>query len=147
MDRDNLAKVYDEHGPPIYRFLCGFLGNREDAADVVQGVFVKLAERGLAGIFDIRTYLWTAARNEAHSMGRRPAAPYLEPRNGHPPEPGARESVERALGSLPDEQREVVILHVFEGLTFQEIAARIDASPDTVASRFRYAREKMREML
>jgi RNA polymerase sigma-70 factor, ECF subfamily len=147
MDKEFLAKVYDEHGPPIYRFLCGFLGHREDAADVVQNVFTRLAKRGLEGIADIRTYLWTSARNEARSLGRRGPTPHLVPGNGHPVDPADREAVEAALRRLPEEQREVVILHVLESLTFQEISVLLEISPDTAASRFRYAREKLKELL
>jgi len=95
----------------------------------------------------MRTYLWAAARNEARSLGRRPEGPHLIPKNGHPVDPGARETVEAALRRLPDEQREVVILHVFEELTFQEIAGLLEISADTVASRFRYAREKLKDIL
>ncbi len=40
-----------------------------------------------------------------------------------------------------------MLLHVFEGLTFREVGERLGISPDTAASRFRYAREKLKEIL
>jgi RNA polymerase sigma-70 factor (ECF subfamily) len=51
------------------------------------------------------------------------------------------------MRSLPPEQREVVHLKVFEGLTFQEIADLAGESINTVASRYRYALEKLRGQL
>lgn len=147
MAADPLAEAYDRHAGPLYRFLCGFLGNRDDAADVIQTVFAKLASRGLTGIANLEQYLWTSARNEARRLGSRRRGPYLEPRNGKPPDPTAQEAVESVLASLPDEQREVVVLHAFEGLTFREVGERLGISGDTAASRFRYARDKLREIL
>ena len=58
-----------------------------------------------------------------------------------------RLALERALCELPPEQREVVHLKAFEGMTFQEIADAIGESINTVASRYRYAMEKMRAQL
>ena len=49
--------------------------------------------------------------------------------------------------TLPAEQREVVHLKVFEGMTFQEIADLCGESINTVASRYRYAIEKLRDQL
>ena len=51
--------------------------------------------------------------------------------------------LERALGDLPAEQREVVVLKIFEGWTFQEIAALTDEPLNTMASRYRYALAKL----
>jgi RNA polymerase sigma-70 factor (ECF subfamily) len=55
--------------------------------------------------------------------------------------------LEQALRALPVEQREVVYLKVFEGLTFQEIAGRCGISINTAASRYRYATQALRRML
>jgi RNA polymerase sigma-70 factor (ECF subfamily) len=144
---DGLAEAYDRYAAPIYRFLCGFLGNREDAEDALQNLFAKLARVGIDHVEDLRTYLWTGARNEARALARRPPAPYLLPRNGHPVSAADREAAEQRLAALPDEQREVVVLHVLEGWTFDEVASALGIPPDTAASRFRYAREKLKEIL
>jgi RNA polymerase sigma-70 factor (ECF subfamily) len=55
--------------------------------------------------------------------------------------------VEQALAALPVEQREVVYLKVYEGLTLQEIATLCDVSINTVASRYRYALAALRREL
>jgi RNA polymerase sigma-70 factor (ECF subfamily) len=56
-------------------------------------------------------------------------------------------ALETALASLPVEQREVVVLKVYEGLSFKEIAELTDISINTIASRYRYAIEKLRGVL
>ena len=147
MEEDPLARLYDRHAAGVYRFLCAFLGSRDDAADAVHNVFLKLARRGLEGIDDVEKYLWASARNEARSAGGARRAPYLAPRNGDAPDAGLRDGVEEALASLPEEQREVVILHALEGLTFREVGARLGIPLDTAAGRFRYARQKLKEFL
>ena len=56
-------------------------------------------------------------------------------------------AIRDALGSLPPEQREVVILKVWHGLTFAEIGAALDIPDNTAASRYRYALQKLRREL
>jgi RNA polymerase sigma-70 factor (ECF subfamily) len=60
---------------------------------------------------------------------------------------GDRVAVRQALAALPPEQREVVRLKVYEQLTFAEISRSVRASVNTVASRYRYALEKLRKAL
>ncbi len=55
--------------------------------------------------------------------------------------------VEDALRALPSEQREVVYLKVYEGLTFREIGERCGVGANTAASRYRYALEALRSVL
>jgi RNA polymerase sigma-70 factor (ECF subfamily) len=55
--------------------------------------------------------------------------------------------VSRALSRLPDDQREVVILKIYQGLSFSEIAAICGSSVNTAASRYRYALAKLRRHL
>ena len=55
-------------------------------------------------------------------------------------------ALQSALASLPDEQREVVVLKIWGQLTFEEAAAVIGVSPNTAASRYRYALEKLKDI-
>jgi RNA polymerase sigma-70 factor (ECF subfamily) len=75
------------------------------------------------------------------------AVPILETAEGHIDRPEERLALEEALRALPADQREVVHLKTFEGLTFQEIAELTDESINTIASRYRYAIEKLRASL
>ena len=56
-------------------------------------------------------------------------------------------TLEKALGELPEEQREVVVMRIWSGLTLEEAAAATGAPLNTVASRYRYALDKLREKL
>jgi hypothetical protein len=55
----------------------------------------------------------------------------------------SREKVQEAVAKLPAEQAEVVVLKIWEQFTFAEIADLINESPNTAASRYRYALEKL----
>lgn len=148
---DFLERSYEAWGAKLHHYLLGMLRSPADAEDALQTVFVKLAQRGEAGIADLGAYLFSAARNEALSLRRRqgrtapPAPPELfEPAGGDDEE---RRQLGRALAELPDEQREVLLLKVWEGLSFREIAALTGVPQDTAASRYRYALDKLKELV
>ena len=71
----------------------------------------------------------------------------LEAVAGHEDRPDDRLALEQALRELPPDQREVIHLKVFEGMTFQEIADMTNESINTIASRYRYAIDKLRVQL
>ncbi len=152
-----LADLYDQFGPALFRVACVLLPSRADAEDAVQEVFTGLvrSQRRLAGVKNLRAYLFAALRS---ACGRIAAARKKEWRveqdlallpapgpSGLEPEQALR--LERGLRQLPAEQRELVALKVDGGLTFAEIAACLGISPNTAASRYRYALEKLRAAL
>jgi RNA polymerase sigma-70 factor, ECF subfamily len=51
------------------------------------------------------------------------------------------------LGELPEDQREVIVMHVWAELTFSEIGELLGVSSNTVASRYRYAMAKLRDSM
>ena len=128
------------------------LAEPEAASDAVQQVFVALLRNRKAPDSDER-YLRRAVRNECYSMLRSRrrtsdlVAALLEPVEGCEDRPDERMAVERAMRELPAEQREVVHLKVFEGRTLQEIADCTGESINTVARRYRYAADKLRNLL
>ncbi len=74
-------------------------------------------------------------------MEREPfAAPEVVPND----EAWTRKALAVALEALPAEQKAVLVLKVWEGLTFAEIAEVLDISANTAASRYRYALDKLR---
>jgi RNA polymerase sigma-70 factor, ECF subfamily len=56
-------------------------------------------------------------------------------------------ALQAALAQLPEEQREVVIMRVWSGMTLEEIAQSAGIPLNTVASRYRYALEKLRKLM
>ena len=149
-DEDWIGPLYDRYGAALYRYAVMVLADPAGAADVVQIVFVSLLRRRAAPDFDER-YLRRAVRNECFSALRKrrrdvlaAAGPILETVSAESDRPEERLALEQALHELPPDQREVVHLKVFEGMTFQEIADVTGESINTVASRYRYAIEKLR---
>jgi RNA polymerase sigma-70 factor (ECF subfamily) len=154
--REWLGALYDRHAAGLYRYAVMILADREAAADAVQQVFTRLVDRRDTREIEIEAnYLRRAIRNECFSMlrDRRRRTPagdshnILEALPAPDDVPEERLSIQSVLLALPAGQREVVHLKVFEGLTFQEIAELTGESIHTVASRYRYALEKMRALL
>lgn len=150
------ADLYDRCGDELYRYALMILADPAGAEDAVHQAFYKLVRTagGAGEIREAQAYLRVAVRNECFSMLRRRQAvpvdelpPLLEPCAGQEDDPAEREVIEAALRALPPEQREVVHLKIFEGLTFREIGERIDVPPNTAASRYRYALERLRGLL
>ena len=156
----DIARLYDQHGDSLYRYLAVKLGSSSDAEDVLQEVFCRLVTYRvrLGLVRKPRAFIFRVARNEANRFLRAKiqndhaawspmslADSFLSSYAG-PDEP-TEKLVADALRLLPDEQREAVILKVFEGLTFREIASVCDSSVPTVASRYRYGLDKLRGLL
>ena len=147
---DQIGRLYDQCGAALYRYALMILADPPAAADAVHDVFVAVLRRD-AALDNAEHYLRRAVRNECYSVLRRrkrataSSRPLIEPIGVD--DPDLRMGIERALRELPPEQREVVHMKAFEGMTFQEIADAIGESINTIASRYRYAMEKMRAQL
>lgn len=152
--REWLGHLYDRHAASMYRYAVMLLADRDGAADAVQQVFMRLAD-GRERPDAEAHYLKRAIRNECFSMlrarRRRSHAAnshdILEALTGRDDASDQRLAIQKALLRLPPEQREVVHLKMFEGLTLQEIADFTGDSINTIASRYRYALEKLRTLL
>jgi RNA polymerase sigma-70 factor (ECF subfamily) len=147
-----VERLYDAHGASLYRYAVMLLFDHAAAEDAVQQVFAAVL-RGSGRLDNELHYLRRAVRNECYSTLRKrrdrspDARPVLEPAAGVVVSDDERLMLERALSALPADQREVVHLHIYEGMTFKEIGESLDESMNTVASRYRYALAKMRTVL
>jgi RNA polymerase sigma-70 factor (ECF subfamily) len=161
-DSETIAAIYDAHSGIAYGLAARLLGLNQEAEDVVQESFLALwrqAER-LDAPRGIRSYLLTIVHNKAvdrvRRRGRRnetlldPMAP-LPASGGDPVESAERladrESVRGALQGLPEEQRRTVEMTYFNGLTINEVAARMGVPAGTVKSRLRLALGHLRRGL
>jgi RNA polymerase sigma-70 factor (ECF subfamily) len=128
----------------VFNYLLKLAANREDALDLTQEAFLK-AWQNLNKLDDpgrFSPWLFRIAHNEAYSLLRkaRPAEELtLEPVAGDqtrrlfPAESSL--AVRRALELLSPEQREAVVLKVYEGFKFEEMAQILDCPVSTVKSR------------
>ena len=152
---DWIALLYDRHAVGLYRYALMVLADPEEAADAVHQVFARLISGQRDRPEAEQNYLKRAVRNECFSMlrSRRRHGPLIDSQrlldgvHAADDRIDERLMIERALRQLPPEQREVVHLKIFEGMTFQDIADLCDESINTIASRYRYAIEKMRVLL
>jgi len=151
------AEAYDRYARRLYRTALAALGRREDAEDAVQEVFASLvrSRRQLAAVRNLSAYLFVALRRAAGRIASRRA---LQPITSDDtcreaaspaslPGPMDNHRLVRALAELPPEQREVISLKIDGELTFAQIGEVLQISPNTAASRYRYALEKLRSRL
>ena len=152
LSAEDVKRLYDQHGPALVTYASSFVTDAAIAEDVVHQVFVKLL-RGDTSVPDLPSaYLYRAVRNTALNSrrnGQRDTllesdSPCFTHRGG---DQAAALALQAALKALPEEQREVVTMRIWSGMSLDEIAAAHGVSLNTVASRYRYALEKLRERL
>jgi len=157
-----LEGIYRDHAPALHRFLRRLTGNEADTHDALQEIFVRLARapRLLEGVAAPRSFLFRLAhrlvidryrreevRRQTVERAAREISPVAEPEPSLSDTLWQQRSVLAALEALPLEQKAVVLLKVWENLTFAEIATVLDLPPNTAASRYRYALDKLRAAL
>jgi RNA polymerase sigma-70 factor (ECF subfamily) len=139
----------------VFNYLWRLAGDREDAMDLSQDVFLK-AYQSLHKLEDASRFgawLFRIAHNEAYSLLRRrkPEGELMEaplpvtPRRMLPVEVSL--SVERALRTLNEDQREAVLLKVYQGFKFEEIAEILGCPVSTVKSRVYTALDLLKRVL
>jgi RNA polymerase sigma-70 factor (ECF subfamily) len=153
-DREAFRHIVERYQAEAIGHSIGILGNREDAMDAVQEAFMD-AFRALDR-FDTsrRFYPWfyTLLRNRCFKLMavRQQAEPVLTGEHtiiapGVSPEESMQ--LERALFGLSAEQRELITLRHLDGLSYEELAARLNVPIGTVMSRLFHARKRLRELL
>lgn len=160
MTHRDLEHLYDAHAAGLFHYLHGFTRSETDAKDLLQDVFVKVAAyQGNEVVRQPKAFLFRVAHNLAIDWLRRQRSRTnadqqlaLEPCDPHhtegdPDQKAWASSVAAALTALPDEQRSVVELRLWEGFTFEQIAHAQGIPLNTAASRYRYALEKLRTRL
>lgn len=154
-----LGRLFDLTAARLVRYAETISGRREDAEDALQAAMIKLAQQPerLAQANQPWAYFVKMVRNETLKLAesRRSRSRVIEllrtwvarPKFWFQPDDDWREQIQTAVKRLPTEQAEVVVLKIWEELTFAEIAEVLGESPNTVASRFRYALEKLSRTL
>lgn len=157
---DTLVRRYDVR---MFNFARALAGNDADAEDLAQETFIR-ACRGLArfrGDSSFKNWLYQIATNVArtHHAKQVRQSPVWGQRLdiGEGPEPAGgddvetmvmrRQALDRALRTLPVDQRLPVVLHDVEGLEYKEIAEVLDVPIGTVMSRIFRGRQRLRPLL
>ncbi|MEP3478662.1 MAG: sigma-70 family RNA polymerase sigma factor [Fuerstiella sp.] len=153
-----LASMFDLAAMRLVRFATGITKSQDDAEDAVQSAFSRIAAK--PKLLMKATYPWPyfirTVRNEAlrvlqkrrtTSLGEFDTQCGTDTAELLVQREETADWVQRILRSLPTNQSEVVILKHWEELTFAEIADVLGKSQNTVASRYRYAMEKLHRSL
>lgn len=159
--RARVVRLHEAFGSELYRFLLGVTRNPETAGDVMQAAFAKALEVGHdARPEAFKGWLFRVAFHEALAVRRREktgerAVQHLAEIGraaAERPELGLIRgetiaAVQRAIESLPRDQRDVVIARMYGDRTFAEIAREARVPLGTVLTRMRLALEKLRKAL
>ena len=151
-DRESFRHLVEAYQRQAAAHATAILGNREDAADATQEAFVD-AFRALKSFDENRPFypwFYVLLRNRCYKMtARRRDADNIDETEIVVRTMGNEESIalDRALLSLDREDREIVTLKYFDGLSYEELAARLQIPKGTVMSRLFHARRRLRERL
>lgn len=145
---DDLFARYRE---PVYRFLRRLLHDGTAAEDLTQDAFLRAMSGPYQSNGHERAWIFQIARNLAkdyrRAAGRRPATTAFE----DAPSPGADRTValslDAALASLEEDDREIFLLKEVAGLSYAEIAEACGVTPDAVRSRLHRTRIALRKQL
>ena len=147
-------RCVDEHADAVYRFIVGQLRHSEDARDVVQNAFeVLLRKRDEVGVEKVRSYLFTVAYRDMIDHIRKQKRISLvdelveDGRFSQTQYTGASEVLEKALASLPEIQKTVVLLRDYEGYDYREIGSITGLSEAQVKVYIFRARKTLQERI
>ena len=151
--------LYRRHNDPLYRYLMRMCRHRATAEDVFQEVWGKIikARSSYRPTAKFTTFLYRVAHNcfidDVRRNKRHAGATVLEPELHADPQESpetiterslAKERLQVALLDLPEEQRDVFLLHEEAGLSVDQIASVTGSNRETAKSRLRYAVKKLR---
>lgn len=152
--------LHHRYAAAVLAYLTRMLRDSALAEDMLQTTFlsfVRARGRYEAGT-NVRAWIYAIATNAARdALRRRRARPERLTDTGAPPEevaetaaardPAAARAVEDALGRLPPDQREAVVLHKLQELSFEEIAAALGISVAAAKVRAHRGYERLRQLL
>ena len=152
--REAMQELYGRYRPRIMGYALRMTGDRHLAEDVFHATFLyffqhleRYESRG-----KLESYLFRIARSaladeKLASRRAREAPPRGAPPPAYSPDPELEEKVRKAMMDLSPELREAVVLRIYDGLDYAEIAEIAGVGEATARSRMRYALEALRKTL
>jgi RNA polymerase sigma-70 factor, ECF subfamily len=145
-------RLYDAKAAELILYGRALGLSHNEAEDVLQETFLALMHRPTPPLqpehYCVRSYR-NAALNYRRSLWRR-VTRELESHRWFEKSPAETErevAAMRCLAELPVEQREVIVLKIWHGYTFEEIGELLETLPNTIAGRYRYGLQKMKIQL
>ena len=159
-DDSALEKLSRIWYPNVYRYALRFTGKVEMAKEVAQLTFVSITKniKGLRDPSSFTPWVFRIAANQCRNLLRKQKfhepleVIYSQKANDRRPDEilersEAIDKVKKALLTIPEEQREVIIMKEYEGLKFREIAQILNTSENTVKSRMYYGLTALKKSL
>lgn len=151
MTDEMLKDVVETHAPSVYRLAYARTGNRDDAEDIVQEVFLRLV-RANPELHDgehVKAWLLRVTVNCCNSLFRSPWKKRVEPLDEGMPAalPEEHGEVLDAVLSLPGQYRTAVHLFYYEELSIREVARVLGKSEQAVKNLLHRARGLLRDKL
>ena len=145
----DLVQLFRKYGHGLFAYARSLTGRRDVAEDIVQESFLRFIQSGsptspkgfLYGI--VRNLALESSRQAALHRRHEPEVARARAAKGFDAERALLDAALAEREELPPDQREVVVLKVLGGLTFDEIGGLLQAPAATAASRYRYALEKL----
>ena len=158
---DGIEKAFREHHARVFRAAWRVTGNPQDAEDILQTVFLRLAQKGDLSAENVPSYLYRAAVNASIDLLRSrkdrgtvaleevDRSPALSPETpeGARARGEIREWLRGALATLPAQAAEMFVLRYIEGHGNHEIARMFGVSRVTVGVALHRARHRLRQAL
>ncbi|HEV8483849.1 MAG TPA: sigma-70 family RNA polymerase sigma factor [Blastocatellia bacterium] len=155
-DKEAFRHVVEHYQAEAIGHAIAILGNREDAMDAVQEAFIDTFQALDRIDLTRRFYPWfyvvlrnrcykLAAVRKKREMSRSYDLEIVAPTPGIRPEDAI--VLEQAMLELPMQDRELITLRHLDGLSYEELAERLEVPQGTVMSRLYYARKRLREKL
>ena len=143
--------------PRLRRYARALVGNRDDADDLVQDTLERALVKSALwhGVADMRAWLFSMMHNLHVDGIRRPRLHTVVLDDETPEVPVAPTQAERlevldlqaALGWLPVEQREIILLVALEDMSYADVAATLGIPIGSVMSRLSRGRERLRSLM
>jgi RNA polymerase sigma-70 factor (ECF subfamily) len=154
-DEGAFRTLHRRHTPALYQFALRLLGgNEHEAEDVVQDTWIRAVEHLAEFRWEasLKTWLAGIALNLCRGLFRRKDRGWITLRVADEPTADPRSEIELwdledAIAGLPPGYRTVLVLHDVEGFTHEEIAGRLEISPNTSKSQLSRARRALRVAL
>ena len=149
-DRDSPEAVIRRYSDMVYRLAFARTGNRSDAEDLYQEVFLRYLTRAPAFTSEDHRKAWLlrVAVNCANRFHTAPWRKRTEPLSEALSVPAPEgEDLWEELRRLPEKDRTVLHLYYYEDMTTEEIAQMLDRNPATVRSQLLRARAKLKKLL
>ena len=146
---ENLSEIYTQHKQGLFSLAVSVTRNSAEAEDAVQDAFMKLAKKNIVPKGDPVSYVYATVRNAALDRLRKkkrivdvPEFVFDEEKSNDP-KPGIELQeqernfiIRKEIEKLDEPQREVIVMKLFSGLTFEQIAEILKEPLSTVSSRY-----------